>query len=85
MNANEVSPLTLAQLTLAHVNKAEERFQWACALAYAYDCATSDPDKAKEIRTAWGEYHRNYWVPVVANSYNRPKPEVPDYPGKVKP
>jgi hypothetical protein len=77
MNANEI------HFDSYYIDTAHERFQWACALAYAYDCATSDPDKAREIRTAWGEYHRNYWVPVVANSYNRPKPQVPDYPGKV--
>ena len=68
-----------------YIDTAAERFQWACALAYAYDMSKQDPYKAQEIRDAWGEYHRNYWVPVVAGSYNRPKPEVPDYPGKVQP
>ena len=68
-----------------YIDTAYERFQWACALAYAYDMSKQDPYKAQEIRDAWGEYHRHYWVPVVAGSYNRVKPEVPDYPGKVQP
>lgn len=65
-----------------YADKAEERFQWACALAYAYD--NPDTEQAQTIRKAWGEYHRHYWVPVVANSYNRVKPEIPDYPNKVE-
>ena len=65
-----------------YIDTAEERFQCACALAWAYDMNKVHPLKAQEIRDAWAEYHRHYWVPVVAGSYNRPKPEVPDYSGK---
>jgi hypothetical protein len=79
MNANEQVHQHLT------INLAEERFQWACALAYAYDVAQSDPDKAQEIRKAWSLYHRAYWSPMVAGAYRREKPEVPDYPDKVNP
>jgi hypothetical protein len=79
MNANEQSHNILT------VNLAEERFQWACALAYAYDMSKLDPDKAKEIRDAWSLYHRQYWSPMVAGSHRREKPDVPNYPGKVNP
>jgi hypothetical protein len=79
MNANEQSH------NIVTVNLAEERFQWACALAYAYDMSKIDPHKAQEIRDAWSLYHRQYWSPMVAGSHRREKPSVPDYPGKVSP
>lgn len=81
MNANEKEIV----YDMHYVDTAGERFQWACALAYAYDMSKLDPHKAQEIRDAWALYYRHYWSPVVAGSYNREKPEVPDYPGKVQP